>query len=81
MPTDLSELRGELLALRCLVAALVQALPLGVQLRIPAAFEKRLEQVRGQLDESGAAGFDRAAQELAAKRPAPMESRGKVRVG
>lgn len=69
MPTDLSELRGEVLALRCYVAALIQVLPLSSQLRLPAAFESRAEVIRDQLDESGAAGFDRAAIALAVRRP------------
>lgn len=79
MPTDLSEIRGELLALRCYVAALIQVAPLSCQLRIPAAFESRADLVRDQLDKSGAAGFDRAAIALAVRRPAPMESRAKAR--
>lgn len=69
MPTDLSELRGELLALRCYVAALIQVLPLSSQLRLPAAFESRAEVIRDQLDTAGAAGFDRAAIALAVRRP------------
>jgi hypothetical protein len=69
MPTDLSELRGEVLALRCYVAALIQVLPLSSQLRLPAAFEHRADLVRDQLDEAGAAGFDRAATSLAGHRP------------
>jgi hypothetical protein len=68
MPTDLSELRGELLALRCYVAALIQVLPLSSQLRLPAAFENRADLIRDQLDESGQAGFARAATSLAVRR-------------
>lgn len=75
MPTDLSEIRGELLALRCYVAALIQVVPLSCQLRIPAAFESRAELVRDQLDKSGAAGFDRAAIALAVRRPGAFLAR------
>lgn len=69
MPTDLPELRGELLALRCYVAALIQVLPSGARLRLPAAFENRADLVRDQLGEAGAAGFERAAISLAVRRP------------
>lgn len=69
MPTDLPEIRGELLALRCYVAALIQVLPLAAQLRVPAAFENRADLVRDQLDTASADGFDRAATALAVRRP------------
>lgn len=66
-PTN-SEIQGELLALRCYVAALFQVLPLSSQRLLPAAFERCADLVCDQLDESGAAGFDRAATALAVRR-------------
>ena len=66
---DIFEIQGELLALRCYLAALIQVLPLSSQLRLPTEFERRADLVRDQLSAEGAAAFDRAAISLAAKRP------------
>lgn len=68
---DLTELQGEVLALRCYVAALMQALPLPSRLRIAPAFESRAALVRDQLDEAGSTGFARVAISLA---PHPLSS-------
>ncbi len=69
MPYDPSELPGEVLALRCYVAALIQVLPSSTRLLVAEAFESRADLVRDQLCEAGAAGFDRAATSLAVRRP------------
>ncbi len=59
-------LQGELLALRCYVAALIQVLPEPYQHRLPAAFGSRAELVRGQLCAAGDAAFEQMAIALAA---------------
>ncbi|WP_147411159.1 hypothetical protein [Pseudomonas cavernicola] len=67
MQTDLSELEGEVLALRCFLAAVSTVLPLSSQLRLPAAFERHADLVRDRLGEAGVAGFERVAISLAAR--------------
>lgn len=57
--TDLQELQGELLALRCHIAALIEVLPLNSALRYRAKLEQRSGVIRSGLSESGQAGFDR----------------------
>lgn len=69
MPYDPSELPGEVLALRCYVAALIQVLPSSTRLLLAEAFETRADLVIDQLDESGKAGFVRTATSLAVRRP------------
>lgn len=68
MQTDLYELQGEVIALRCFLAALITSLPLGVQLRAWPAFDHHIDLVRNGLSGSHAVGFDRAAISLAARR-------------
>ncbi len=85
MPYDPSELPGEVLALRCYVAALIQVLPSSTRLLVAEAFETRADLVVDQLDESGKAGFARTATSLAVKplapafhgRTAPSQLRGR----
>lgn len=60
MSADLSELQGEVLALRCFVAALISTAPLGQQLRIWPAFNHYSELVQERLDEAGKAAFNHA---------------------
>jgi len=69
MPTDLSELQGEVLALRCLLAALLTALPMGIQLRSWPAFDHHAALLRDQLGDPALAGFDRATTSLKARQP------------
>lgn len=69
MPTDPSEIQGELLALRCLLAALLTALPMGVQLRAWPAFDHHAELLRDLLAGPALAGFDRAATSLKSRQP------------
>ena len=68
MSADLSELQGEVLALRCFVAALISTAPLGQQLRIWPAFNHYSELVQDRLDEAGKAAFNHAVVRLAARR-------------
>lgn len=68
MPNDLSELQGEVLALRCHIAALIEVLPFAAK----SAFERRLESCAALLrpcqKNAGQAGFDRVMVSLGARR-------------
>ena len=68
--TDLQELQGELLALRCHVAALIEVLPLNSALRYRTKLERRSLVIRECLSESGQAGFDRELIALSVTRQA-----------
>lgn len=72
MPTDLSELQGELLALRCLLAALLTALPMSIQLRAWPAFDHHAALLNGQLGGRALAGFTRATTSLKARQPVSL---------
>lgn len=64
----LSEIRGELLALRCYAAALAQVLPIGSLAGLAAAFEHFADLVRDDIGDAASAGFDRVAIALGARR-------------
>ncbi|AMO78040.1 hypothetical protein [Pseudomonas citronellolis] len=65
---DLSELQGEVLALRCALAALLHSLPLTYQSKVWPAFNHYSELVQDRLDEAGKAAFNHAVTRLAARR-------------
>lgn len=69
MQPTVESLQGELLALRCYVAAITQVLPPLYQTHLPAAFVSRAELVRGQLCADGDAAFERVAIALSATSP------------
>lgn len=67
---DLSELQGEVLALRCFVAALISTASLNQQLKIWPAFNHYSELVQDRLDDAGKAAFNHAVVRLQVRRPA-----------
>lgn len=68
MPTDLQTLQGEVIALRCCLAALLSSLPQDIQRQAWPAFERLTELMRDQLPPAGAAALDRAVTSLMAFR-------------
>ncbi len=66
--TDLSAVQGELLALRCHIAALIEVLPLSAQLRFIAELETCSALPRPCQPNAGQAAFDRAMISLRARR-------------
>lgn len=72
--TDLSELRGELLALRCHVSALVEVLPLSAQLRFSGKLSTSTLLLRPSQSGYEQSAFDRAAKMLSAKRPTQQQA-------
>lgn len=66
--TDLSELQGEVTALRCFVAALATTLPLSAQMRLWPAFEVNADLVKDRLSREALYGFERVAASLSARR-------------
>ena len=67
--TDLSELQGEVTALRCYVAALATVVPLSSQIRLWPAFEVNADLVKDRLNREALNGFERMAASLSSKRP------------
>ncbi|WP_315809469.1 hypothetical protein [Pseudomonas sp. C9-3] len=65
---DLSELQGEVLALRCAVGALLSSIPLGQQLKVWPAFNHFSELVQDRMDDAGKAAFNHAVVRLSAMR-------------
>lgn len=65
---DLSELQGEVLALRCFVAALISTASLSQQLRVWPAFNHYSELVQGRLDEAARAAFKEAVVRIPVRR-------------
>lgn len=61
---NFSEVQGELLALRCYVAAISAVLPTSFQLRIAPAFDRHAELVRDQLGTDASARFEHTATAL-----------------
>lgn len=59
METNLSELQGQVLALRCHLSALLEVLPRAVVVPFTGALEHRSSLIRDQLGESAKAAFDR----------------------
>lgn len=68
METNLSVLQGEVLALRCHLAALLDVLPRAVVVPFSGALEHRSSLVRDQLCETGKAAFDREVVSLSVTR-------------
>ncbi|WP_172970618.1 hypothetical protein [Pseudomonas marincola] len=67
-PTTVETLQGELLALRCHIAALIELMPLSAQLHLPARLERNIELLRPCQRTDAQDGFDRAVSSLAVKR-------------
>lgn len=57
MSADLSELQGEVLALTCAVAALMNTAPIASQASMWRRFEELEHLLLGNLDDAGKAGF------------------------
>jgi hypothetical protein len=72
---NLPEIHGELLALRCYVAAIAAVLPASVQARIAPAFVHHADLVHDQLGHDAANRFERVATALAMP---PSEMTGKA---
>jgi hypothetical protein len=70
MQPTVESLQGELFALRCHIAALVEVLPLSSQLRFGGRLDKNCLLLRPNQPDCAQDGFDRAVISLAAKRPA-----------
>lgn len=68
MPTDLQTLQGEVIALRCCLAALLSSLTQDTQRQVCSTFEHLADLMRDQLPPEGAAALDRAATSLTAFR-------------
>jgi len=66
--TEISELRGELLAFRAFLAALLEVQPLSTQLRLAAKLETRVLLLRPCQPTDQQAGFDRALKSLGIRR-------------
>lgn len=66
--TDLSELQGEIAALRCFVSVVASTLPLSSQLRIWPAFEVSAGSLRSLLGHEELRGFERATISLSSRR-------------
>jgi hypothetical protein len=59
--------KGELLALRCMLEAVIAALPPDEQEQLWQRFQRNAALFRDQLDATGNEAFDRAATSLAAR--------------
>lgn len=68
METNLSVLQGEVLALRCHLAALLDVLPRAVITPFSGALEHRANLVRDQLDVTAKTAFDREVISLSVTR-------------
>lgn len=64
---NLSELKGELLALRCYLAALLQVLPARSHPGVAHAVKRNAALLRDQLDTAGTDAFERTLTSLAAR--------------
>lgn len=76
---DLSELEGEVLALNCALAALLQTLPLTYQIPMWKRFEHLSGLVHDRMDDSGKAGFAHAVVRLQVRRPAAGKDHRELR--
>lgn len=65
---DLSELEGEVLALRCVLAALLHSLPLTYHSKIWPTFRRYSELVEPHLSDPGKAAFNHAVIRLSVRR-------------
>lgn len=68
METNLSALQGEVLALRCHLAALLDVLPRAVVVPFQSALEHRSSLVRDQLCDTAKTAFDREVISLSVTR-------------
>lgn len=68
MQSTVESLQGEVLALRCHIAALVEVLPLSARLRFGGRLDKNCLLLRPAQPNDSQAGFDRAVISLGAKR-------------
>lgn len=64
---NLSELKGELLALRCYLAALLQVLPAQSHPAMAPAVQRNAALLRDHLDTAGTETFERTLTSLAAR--------------
>lgn len=64
---NLSELKGELLALRCYLAAMLQALPARSHPAVAPAVQRNAALFRDLLDPAGTEAFERTLTSLAAR--------------
>lgn len=71
---NLSEIQGELLALRCYVAAIAAVLPAACQCCIAPAFDRHAELVRYQLGPDADARLERTATAMLMRQTAPARS-------
>lgn len=64
---NLSELKGELLALRCYIGALLQVLPAQHHRALAPAVQRNAALLRGHLDSAATEAFERTLTSLAAR--------------
>lgn len=69
MPSQFHSLQGEVVALRCAVAALLGALPPEARQCVWPTFERMLELMRDQLPPAAKESLDRTATSIAAVAP------------
>ena len=72
MSADLSELRGEVLALTCALAALLNVAPLASQASVWRRFDELADLLLANLGEAGKAGFACAVVRMRVKRPSAL---------
>ncbi|MDT4808391.1 hypothetical protein FQZ97_412540 [compost metagenome] len=66
---DLSELEGEVLALRCVLAALLHSLPLTYHSKVWPTFRRYSELVEPHLDTAAKVAFHHTVVRLSVRRP------------
>lgn len=72
---DLSELQGEVLALTCAVAALMNTAPIASQASVWRRFDELADLLLANLGEAGKAGFSCATVRMRVKRPCALAQR------
>lgn len=73
---DLSELQGEVLALTCAIAALMNTAPIASQASVWRRFDELADLLLVNLGEAGRAGFSCATVRIRVRRPALQIQQG-----
>ena len=81
MSADLSELQGEVLALTCAVAALMNTAPIASQASMWRRFEELEHLLLANLGEAGKAGFSCATVRIRVRRPSAETGRRELLKG
>lgn len=72
MSADLSELQGEVLALTCALAALLNVAPIASQASVWRRFDELADLLLENLGEAGKAGFSCATVRIRVRRPSAL---------